>query len=184
MERKDDLKKSANEDGLAPGAQGEVVKPDDFLHTVKAHLKSGKQREAYFAVQDAALEYPDDPAILSYYGWLQALVDRRYRPGVDKCKMALSMMQKESTFGEDKRYPVLFLNLGRAYVAAGKKREALEAFHDGLNYNMRNGEILLELRSLGNRKKALVPFLDRSNPINKIVGRIVHTVKKGAAKKK
>src|SRR5450759_1595011 len=104
MKEKDAQKKSANEGEFTPDAQGEVVKPDDFLRIVKAHLKSGNNKEAYFVVQDAALDYPDDPCILSYHGWLQALVDRRYRAGVDKCKLALSIMQKESTFGEDKLY--------------------------------------------------------------------------------
>jgi tetratricopeptide (TPR) repeat protein len=180
MERKDDPIKSVNDTELTSDAG----MPEDILRKVKDHLRSGKHREAYFVIQDAALEYPDNPFILSYHGWLQALLDRRYRPGVDKCKMALSMIQKEATFGEEKLYPLFYLNLGRAYVAAGKKKEALESFDAGLNYDKRNREILQELKALGSRKKALVPFLDRSNPINKYVGLILHPAKKGTTKKK
>jgi len=184
MEKKDSPKKPENKGEDAPDTHADAVKPDDFLRIVKTHLVNGKNKEAYFAVQDAALEYPDDPLILSYYGWLQALVDKRYRAGVDKCKMSLSMMQERSTFEVDKRYPVLYLNLGRAYAIAGKKKEALEAFNHGLINDKHNREILQELKALGSRKKTLVPFLDRSNPINKFAGLILHPAKKDAKKKK
>lgn len=184
MKENDDPGKSAQESGQAPDAQSNVDALDDILRTVRAHVRGGKNREAYFVVQDASVEYPDEPIVLSYYGWLQALVDRRYRPGVDKCKLALTTLQKGPASGKSKLYPVLYLNLGRAYVAANKKKEALEAFHNGLKYDKNNREILQELQVLGSRKKAPVPFLDRANPINKYVGLVLHPAKESADKKK
>jgi tetratricopeptide (TPR) repeat protein len=154
------------------------VKPADYLRAVKAHLRSGKQKEAFRVLQQASVMYPDDPVILSYYGCLQALVDKKYRSGVDTCKKAIVLLKKKRSSGEEVLYPVFYLNLGRAYVAAGKRKEAIEAFEKGLQYDYGNNDLKKELRSMGTRKRPLVPFLDRSNPINKYIGMILHPTKK------
>jgi tetratricopeptide (TPR) repeat protein len=184
MNEHDKEKKAGNESGSAQHIPHEVAKPGDYLRAVKAHLRKGNQKEAFGLLQQAAFQYPDDPFILSYYGCLQALVDKKYRGGVEKCKQAISMIQKESSFGEDLLYPVFYLNLGRAYVAAGKKKEALDVFGKGLKFDSSNRDILMELRGLGSRKKAPVPFLDRSNPINKYIGLILRKTNKAPDKKR
>lgn len=183
MREQDDTKKAVNQNGDAPDSSAEVIKPGDYLRAVKAGLRKGDQKEAFGLLQQATLQYPDDPFILSYYGCLQALVDRKYRAGVENCKKAISLIQQESSFGEEMLYPAFYLNLGRAYVAAEKKDDALDAFRKGLKYDNSNRDILNELRALGRRKKALVPFLDRSNPINKYIGMILHTVSKTSDQK-
>ncbi len=166
-----------------PGGGG-GIRPGEYLRQVKAHLRKGDQKEAFSLLQQASVEYPDDPFILSYYGCLQALVDKKYRSGVDKCKQAISLLKKESSFGEDMLYPAFLLNLGRAYIAAGRKKDALETFEKGLKYDSSNRDIQLELRALGSRKKAPVPFLDRSNPINKYIGLILRKGNKAPVKKR
>lgn len=183
MREQDDTKKAVNQNGPAPDSSAEVIKPGDYLRAVKASLRKGNQKEAFRLLQQAALQYPDDPFILSYYGCLQALVDRKYRAGVENCKKAIFLLQEGSSFGEEMLYPVFYLNLGRAYVAAEKKDDALDAFRKGLRYDNGNRDILDELRVLGRRKKALVPFLDRSNPINKYIGMILHKVNKAPDKR-
>jgi tetratricopeptide (TPR) repeat protein len=161
------------------GAPGDEVKPADYLRAVKAHLRNGKQKDAFRVLQQASVMYPDDPVILSYYGCLQALVDKKYRSGVDTCKKAIVLLRKKrSSFGEETLYPVFYLNLGRAYVAAGKRKDAIAAFEKGLQYDYGNSDLNKELRGLGTRKKPLVPFLDRSNPINKYIGMLLHPTKK------
>lgn len=184
MDERDDKKKAVNEGEPATPASPVVVKPAVYLRAVKAHLRKGNQKAAFTLLQQASVQYPEDPFILSYYGCFQAIVDRKYRAGVDNCKKALSLLRKESSFGEEMLYPVFFLNLGRAYIAAGKKKEALVELNRGLKYDNSNSDILQEIRTLGKRKKALVPFLDRSNPINKYIGLILHTTKKGPDRKK
>jgi tetratricopeptide (TPR) repeat protein len=184
MREQDDTKKAVNQNRPAPGPSTGVIKPGDYLRAVKVSLRKGNQKEAFNLLQDAALQHPDDPFILSYYGCLQALVGRKYRAGVEKCKQALSMIKRESSFGEEMLYPVFYLNLGRAYVAAGKKKDALDSFEKGLMYDSGNHDILMELRGLGSRRKALVSFLDRSNPINKYIGLILHRANKESDKKR
>ncbi len=175
MEKRDDPKKREHPGNPVSAKSAGGIKPVDYLRAVKAHLRNGKQKDAFRLLQQGAVQFPNDPLILSYYGCLQAIVDKKYRSGVDACRKAIALLKKAETFGEELLYPVFYLNLGRAYVAAAKKKDAIEAFNNGLEYDNSNRDLLQELRALGLRKKPLVPFLDRSNPINKYIGMILHT---------
>lgn len=160
------------------------LKPGDYLRAVKTHLRAGKQKEAYTVLQQAAVQFPSDPLILSYLGCFQAVVDKRYRTGVETCRKALILLKKHESLDKEMLYPLFYLNLGRAFVAAGKKKDAIEAFTSGLKFDSGNGDLLKELRGLGSRKKPPVPFLDRSNPINKYIGMLLHSTAGDAQKHK
>ena len=176
--------KSFSVKGPEPPDNAGEIKPGAYMRPVIAHLRKGEQKEAYVLLQHIFLEHPDDPFVLSYYGWLQALVDKKYRAGVDKCRQAISTIQKLTAFNEDMLYPLFYLNLGKAYVAARRKRDAFDAFEKGLEFDKSNRGILMEIRALGSRKKATVPFLDRSNPINKYLGKMVNKKNKATDKKR
>jgi hypothetical protein len=77
-------------------------------------------------------------------------------------------------------YPILYLNLGRAYIAAGRKVEGIKSFEKGLKFDRSHFELKKEQRLLGIRKPPVVPFLSRSNPINKYIGIILHGTRKHA----
>jgi tetratricopeptide (TPR) repeat protein len=109
---------------------------------------------------------------MSFYGSLQATVDKKYRSGIENCRKALGTLKKKGV-KDEAFYPVFYFNLGKAYLAASKKKEAIEAFNSGLKYDPRNRDIQKELQHIGYRKKPPVPFLDRSNPINKYIGKLV-----------
>jgi predicted Zn-dependent protease len=170
-------KKDERAGNAAPHKAAEA-KPADYLRAVKAHLRADKHKEAFRIMQQASVHFPEDPMILSYYGCLLAVVDKKFRSGVDTCKKAIALLKKKESFEEEVLYPVVYLNLGRAFVAAGKKRDALDAFQKGLIYDGGHRELRKELRELGQRKKPPVPFLDRSNPINKYIGIILYKAKK------
>ena len=160
-----------------PEAQGEI-KPSDYLRAVRSHLRSGKHKDAYSILLQATVRFPEDPLILSYYGCLQAIVDKKYRSGVETCKRAILLLKKQGAFSEDVLYPVFYLNLGRAYIAAGKKKDAIDAFKKGLRYDNGNSDLKKELQGLGVRKQPPVPFLDRSNVINKCIGMVLKLERK------
>ena len=144
----------------------------DYAKEMNGHLKLGASKAALMTVEQANADYPTDPFFLSYMGYLTALVDKHYREGCTLCEKALSLMAK--TVSEDKElfYPILYVNMGRAYVLAGKKPEAIKAFKDGLRYDPKNRHITAELAQLGFRRPPVLSFLDRSNPINKYLGKI------------
>jgi tetratricopeptide (TPR) repeat protein len=76
-------------------------------------------------------------------------VDRKYRSGVENCKRAIVLLKKQNLFSEEVLSPVFYLNLGRAYVAAGKKKDAIDAFKKGLTYDDENNGLKKELQALG-----------------------------------
>lgn len=178
MKEHDDTKKPKGGGEPAPQNPTEEIKPSAYLRAVKAHLRSGKQKDAFGLLLRASVQFPDEPLILSYYGCLQAIVDKKHRSGVETCKRAIVLFKGKKSSGEEVLYPVFYLNLGRAYLAAGKKKEAIDAFHKGLQYDKSNSDLRKELRGLGMRKNPPVPFLDRANPINKYIGMILQKAKK------
>jgi tetratricopeptide (TPR) repeat protein len=183
MEKQDDPKKPTAGRELVPYVPHKELTPRDYLREVKLHLSKGRQKDAFDLLQQAQVHFPYDPFVLSYLGCLQALVGKRYRTGIETCKKALALIKKSSSFGEEMLYPVFYLNLGRAYVAAGKKKDALETFLNGLKFDNTNRDLQKEVRALGKRKAAPVSFLDRSNPINKYIGLILRKSSKTAEKK-
>ena len=177
MEKKNGPKQSGGGgEPAAPEEHGDIS-PREFLRAVRSSLRSGKQKEAYGLLLQATVQHPDDPLILSYFGCFQAIVDKKYRSGVEACKRAILLLKKKETFSEEVLYPVFYLNLGRAYVAAGKKKDAIDSFKKGLRYDNGNSDLKQELHKLGVRKQPPVPFLDRSNPINRYIGLILHKTK-------
>lgn len=149
-----------------------------YLEEVKDLLKGKNKRSALRLLSEALEQYPDDPFILSYYGCLEAVANKNYREGIDTCLLAIETLKKKLPFGEDFFFPVFYLNLGRAYLAAGRKQEAMEAFNKGLATDRQDRDLLWEVRKLGVRRKPVVPFLRRSNPINRYIGMMLHSMKK------
>ena len=158
---------------------GEVLRPQEYIKAARTHLQQGEQKKAYAVLVRAVLHYPDNPLILSYYGCLQAIVDKKYRSGIEHCRKGLALFKAGDAYTAGLVYPILYLNLGRAYIAAGRKKDAIEALNKGLHYDKSNRELKKELLFLGVRKKPVVPFLSRSNPINKYIGMVLHGTQKG-----
>lgn len=150
----------------------------EYLEGVRELLKGKNKRSALRLLNEALEQYPDDPFILSYHGCLDAIANKNYREGIETCLLAIETLKKKVPFGEDFFFPVFYLNLGRAYLAAGKRKEAMDAFNEGLVIDNQNKDLLWETRKLGMRRKPPVPFLKRSNPINRYIGLMLHALKK------
>jgi tetratricopeptide (TPR) repeat protein len=136
-----------------------------------AALEQGRRREA-LALFDAAIEIErrhggkePPPRYLSYFGLCLALELRRFGEAVRCCREAA-----EGEFFN----PEIHLNLGRVFLAANRRREAIAALHQGLRWDKRHAAILRELRSLGRRRRPVLPFLDRRHPINVMLGRLTY----------
>lgn len=67
---------------------------------------------------------------------------------------------------------VLYLNLGRIYLLAGLKKEALETFRRGVQLDT-NQDIVRELDAFAPRAPSLFPRLKRSHPLNKYLGKLL-----------
>jgi len=156
-----------------------LLEPAESLRQVKTYLRAGRHDEAFALVKESLVLFPNDPAFLSYYGYLLVLEKRMYRRGIEACQKSIKTLQINGSSYEEALYPVFYYNLSKAYTAAGKKKEAREALRKGLAYSPGNKHLMKELRSLGMRSdKPPLAFLRRSNPLNKYIGIMLHKGKK------
>lgn len=158
------------------GSEGadSVLQPADYVRAARAHLRNGQLKQAYGILLQAMALYPNHPVILSYCGWLQAVVDKKYHSGIAACRKAFVAFKSSDPHTAGIVYAILYLNLGRAFLAAGRKGDAYENFSKGLKHDRGSVELKKEMQRLGLRKQPLVPFLSRSNPINKYIGKLRH----------
>jgi tetratricopeptide (TPR) repeat protein len=174
MKESHEKKKSSGDAAPAPESQTKDITPALYLRSARVLLRDGKEKDAFVLLQQAAVQFPDHPMILSYFGCLQALVEKKYRSGIETCMQAITLLKGREEDEKERLYAIFYLNLGRAYLAARKKEDAINAFNKGIKYDSSNGDLHKELRAIGKRKRPAVSFLGRSNPINKYIGMILH----------
>jgi tetratricopeptide (TPR) repeat protein len=147
----------------------------DFLKEMNRSLRLRKQGEALAIIKKGLDIHPDDPFLMSYYGWLLALVDKKYKTGIDYCVRALNLLPRKMAYGlESAHKPLFYRNLCRAYLAAGDKERAVESIMKGLRFDEEEGILHQDLVRLGIRRKPFFSFFARSNFINKSIGQILH----------
>ena len=159
-----------------------VISQTAALGKSKAHcagminnlIRRGEGRAALTSTQEALESYPSDPYFLSHYGCLLATVERRPSDGVRLCEEAIKLLSRSMPEEVEFFYPIFYLNLGKAHLGANKKTKAMEAFKEGLKFAPRNAELLSELDRIGKRKPPVLGFLDRSHPVNIMLGRLRH----------
>jgi tetratricopeptide (TPR) repeat protein len=156
----------------------EVKAPSDYLDDIKNLLAKKNYKGAIAVLVEGLEKYPEEPFLLSYYGCLEAVVNKNYKKGIDTCKESLKALKKKLPFGQEFYLPVLYLNLGRAYLAADNKEKAVDAYKKGLKMDPDNRDLLWEMKKLGARKAPPISFLKRSNPINKYIGMVLHKMRK------
>lgn len=86
-----------------------------------------------------------------------------FRQAISLCREAIKDEPKNS---------IHFLALGRIHLLAGQKKEAIRIFSMGLRHE-KNNEIMDELNRMGCRKAPAFPFLDRENPLNRYLGKLL-----------
>ena len=99
----------------------------------------------------------------SYVALLMASERGQLQKAIEIAEEALGNMPDNCT---------LYLNLGKLYLRAGRKTDALEVVRRGLS----RGEFpegLRFLEEMGNRRKPVFPFLPRNNFFNKYAGLIL-----------
>jgi len=131
-----------------------------------AHLNDNN-RLAALACFDKALTMGSSPLLLSYFSYCIAKERGQIYEALKFCNDALS---------QEPDNPVHYLNLGRIYLHAGKKVEALSALRKGLSFG-ENQSIKSLLEKIGTRGRPVFPFISRNNFINKYTGMLLHRLK-------
>lgn len=169
--------KSVIQEFLAEKASRQKMKPE-YFDEIRQLLRRGNGKTALSTLREAIEKFPGDPYLLSYYGCLIAVIENNTKEGIKICEDAIRYFKISTPFGSEFFYPVFYLNLGRAYLKAKKKKLAVQAFKEGLKSDPENKDLLWEMKKIGVRAKPPLPFLARSNPINKYIGMLLYNPSK------
>ena len=150
----------------------------EYVNEVEDLLITKNQEEAFGLLTEAMEYYPSNPIILSYRGYIEALVNKEYADGIKICKQSFKILKSQMSLAEGFFLPILYLNLGRTYLIANNKKDAYYSFQKGLDVDKNNEVILKELKKLGIRRNPFFPFLKRSNPLNKCIGILTYKLQK------
>lgn len=112
---------------------------------------------------EKAIKIENSPVNCSYFAFCIAKERGQFSKAISLC---------EESIKKEPENPVHYLNLGRVYLIAGKKEDAVKIFREGLSYEA-NQQIVNELNRLGTRKPPVIPFLNRKNLLNKYLGIIL-----------
>jgi Flp pilus assembly protein TadD len=136
------------------------------MHTV-VQLSLEKMRRSHTTAARQDLERalavsPEDPHLLSCYGWCVAQLGEIDR-GIGLCERALRFHPDDM---------MLRLNLGRAYRLAGDNQAAHRSFLRAWRRNKRDPAPAAELARMGIRRRPMLRFLPRGHWCNRALGRL------------
>ena len=100
------------------------------------------------------------PVIKSKLAYCLAIERRQYQQAMRLCREALEL---------DPGNPEHYYQLGRIYIAAGQKKQAITTLRKGLKFKRHQG-IIDELTKLGARKPVVFSSLPREHILNRSAG--------------
>jgi hypothetical protein len=107
----------------------------------------------------------------SYLGYGIALRDKRIREGLKLCRHSIEVELFE---------PENYLNLARTCLLARDRKGAVKAVRSGLKVDRHDPKLIALYKEMGIRSLPVLSFLDRSNPLNVLLGRIRHALRGGS----
>ena len=103
----------------------------------------------------------------SYLGYGLAHMDKKYREGLLLCQHSIKIQYFE---------PENHLNLARTLLLMRDRRKAFKSVAAGLALDSDHPGLRRLCRELGLRRRPVLPFLPRANPINSALGRFRHSI--------
>ncbi len=113
---------------------------------------------------EQAARYDRNSIVLSHLAYCLAVNGRDIGLAIDMASEALA---------QEPYNPVFCLNLGRIYLLAGKRGDAIRTFRQGLAF-IKDQAIIDELEKLGTRKKPVFPGLHRDHVLNRYLGLLLN----------
>jgi len=98
----------------------------------------------------------------SYLGYGRAAQGAGYKDGLRLCKLAI----RKDVFAAEN-----YLNLARTCLLRDRRRMAIRALDRGLRVSPRHPQLHKLRGRLGWRQRPALPFLDRSNAVNRALGK-------------
>ncbi|MDP2682979.1 MAG: hypothetical protein Q8P28_09285 [Deltaproteobacteria bacterium] len=123
-------------------------------------LKNNNLEKATRSFEKAYQEDKENARYMSYYGMCVAMKWGEIGLGIELCTRAVKKEFYKTEY---------YINLSRVYIKADNKKGAINVLKKGLRFDPENDIIHEELVKFGARKKPIIPFMNRSNPINKFL---------------
>ena len=152
---------------MAPGESGIFKVVEDGVRLCRAgDWKRG------LPVLASAVEHrgPGDKTpglVYSYLGYGTARYQSRLRDGLKLCEHAIKIQYYEA----DNHW-----NLARVQVLMKERRLAVSTIDRGLKLDPEHAGLLELRRELGSRRRPVLGFLGRDNPVNVFLGRLRHSM--------
>jgi tetratricopeptide (TPR) repeat protein len=160
------IKMTSSHNEKVPGQPENQDQADEVQAAEQFRLGSealnAKQYPAAYRYLHAALELERSPDHLSQYALALAHEKGEIQTSIRLCQEAIKAEPKNAEH---------FLRLGTIYLISGRRKEAIRTFHLGLRVG-KHPAITKWLQILGHRAQPVLPFLSRTNPINKYLGKI------------
>lgn len=137
----------------------ELCRGGDWDNGVSFLVEGAEQSEEKLS----GLEY-------SYLGHGIAKVRRRVEDGLKLCEHAVKV---------DFCEPDNFLNLARTRLLGRDRKGAWDAVVTGLKLSPTHRELRKMAESLGRRRQPVLASLDRAHPLNRLLGRLRHGLRRG-----
>ncbi len=143
--------------------RSDIEKADEYIALARKALEEENFTTALGNLEKA-LELHDNPEWHSFAGLCIAMERGDFLVGEHLCLSSIEY---------DESNPDHYLNLGKVYLAAGRKRKALDILREGM-VRGGNERILALLFEIGTRNPPVFRFLKRSHPFNKYLGMLLH----------
>lgn len=134
-----------------------------LAHCRRGEWERGLRHLSALAQDDHTGQMPG--RFYSYLGYAMALCHGRLHEGTRLCEHAVKVEFYQ---------PENYLNLARVRMLAGHRRAAVRAVSRGLAVDGSHKGLRRLRRELGVRRRPVLPFLDRSNPLNVLFGQLRH----------
>lgn len=154
------MAQSAQRPGPEPGLEELLRRGDEAW-------ERGERAAAHEAYRAAQRLDGNDPQVLSRLGLTLVVVARDEYKGIAFCEEAV---RRGATDAD-----ALF-RLAVVYEATHQKERAVRAVREGLGIDNGHPGLRAMIERLGIRRPPVIPFLARSNPINKYLGMLRHRI--------
>jgi len=132
-------------------------------------LSQDRTLEALGCLERAYQVNPDSAEIMSYFALLNALERGQIRRSVELCRLAIARQPGRPDF---------YVNLGRVHLKGHQKKEAVEAFREGIRAAPDDPDLQEYLGRLGVRRRPFFPSLPRGHFVNKVLGLMAHRLRR------
>jgi Tfp pilus assembly protein PilF len=133
----------------------------ELFRKAEISIQRGDYKSAASLLNEALKIAPENPLYISHLGLCAGMLGNQIL-GEKSCRKAILMAPAT---------PILFVNLGRILLEQGKRKEAREQFMHAYKLDNTNAPAALELSRMGVRKRPVISFLKRDNPLNIMLGK-------------